>query len=318
MTVKAISPDGAKLCLEEWSRKGYPLRVVEAGTWSTLFTENFSSRVLVVQFFADGDRLLTEFPPTPRTKALLFIAVDLESGARTEDSRPYFLPPAPSEAFYSLLGEKLLLVQGRNHVDRLALLEFPGFEEILSRTFPLRSGSGQYWNIGLSPGRSVAGLFVNSQVTLVRLDELSILWSTPLKIGLQIFKMDISREEHLVAAAIADTRRSEHETSYIAIYSGDDGEELARLPVSGINGIAISPGGGLLAVIVNRPRERGAVDVEVEVYGLLDGERIASLPFAQIPYSQRQPLLVGGTVRFTGDGRYLVMTGQNTRIWQVS
>src|SRR5579884_3843032 len=58
-SVKAISPDGTKLCLEDWSERGYPLRVVEIGSWRTLYTGRFSSRVRgTPSFFASSESLL--------------------------------------------------------------------------------------------------------------------------------------------------------------------------------------------------------------------------------------------------------------------
>ena len=32
-TVKAISPDGTKMLIEDWEKRGWPLCLVEIGTW---------------------------------------------------------------------------------------------------------------------------------------------------------------------------------------------------------------------------------------------------------------------------------------------
>src|ERR1022692_1589451 len=62
-TARAISPDGSRLCLEEWKVSGYPLRVAEFGTWRMTYAGRFECRALAVDFFADGESLFLQFPP---------------------------------------------------------------------------------------------------------------------------------------------------------------------------------------------------------------------------------------------------------------
>src|SRR5206468_3711050 len=40
----AGSPDGTKVCIEDWKEKGYPFRIVEMGTWLTLYTAKLEAR----------------------------------------------------------------------------------------------------------------------------------------------------------------------------------------------------------------------------------------------------------------------------------
>ena len=40
-TAKSLSPDGTKLCVEDWAERGYPLRVIEIGTWRTIYSGHF-------------------------------------------------------------------------------------------------------------------------------------------------------------------------------------------------------------------------------------------------------------------------------------
>ena len=39
--VRAISPDGKKLLIEDWAESGHPLRVIEFGTWQTIYSGTF-------------------------------------------------------------------------------------------------------------------------------------------------------------------------------------------------------------------------------------------------------------------------------------
>jgi hypothetical protein len=96
-SVKAISPDGKKLCVEDWSEHGYPLRVLEIGSWRSIYNGHFQSRALSAGFFGDSRALLVQALGSLGKEACgvskgncaqLETVVDLSSGEHTERMLP--------------------------------------------------------------------------------------------------------------------------------------------------------------------------------------------------------------------------------------
>src|SRR5690348_1504213 len=105
---KALTPDGTRLCLEDWSAPGYPLRVVELGTWRTIYTGRFQARVLAADFFADSRGLFMQLPPRTGAVENLETVVDIQTTVRLEQMRrhDYF---RESEAIYPTRDRMLLV-----------------------------------------------------------------------------------------------------------------------------------------------------------------------------------------------------------------
>src|ERR1039458_3624482 len=61
-SVQAVSPDGTRLCLRDWAERGSPLRVLEIGTWRTLYTGRFAAPTTGAGFFADSRTLMVVYP----------------------------------------------------------------------------------------------------------------------------------------------------------------------------------------------------------------------------------------------------------------
>ena len=61
--------------------------MIEVGTWRTLLTDRFQSRVLDVAFFADSQALLAQFPPAKGKSVHGQILWQLSTGERVERMR---------------------------------------------------------------------------------------------------------------------------------------------------------------------------------------------------------------------------------------
>jgi len=81
-----ISPDGVRLCLENWSDAKYPLEVAETGTWEIIFDETFQTRVRYAGFFSDSRTLIAETRIALSDRKIVphLTLVDLQTGERTE------------------------------------------------------------------------------------------------------------------------------------------------------------------------------------------------------------------------------------------
>lgn len=104
---------------------------------------------------------------------------------------------------------------------------------------------------------------------------------------------------------------------YVAVLRGSDGSLHAKVEVNGEAGIALSPDGRVLAVSVRPPHDdrKNTVVPEVRLFDVATGASFATLTHAPVPEENApisQPLL-----QFTPDGRYLVTSGYETRVWRM-
>jgi hypothetical protein len=132
-----VSADGTKLCLEEWKASGAPVKVVEAGTWQTIYSDRFQQRNIGASFFADSRALLLEFVG-PRGQAREII-VDISTGKRTERLRPYD-PFRYSEQAVALDDRVLALAHfglEPRRLQWLARVEFSDYRELSRNAIPL-------------------------------------------------------------------------------------------------------------------------------------------------------------------------------------
>jgi hypothetical protein len=106
--------------------------------------------------------------------------------------------------------------------------------------------------------------------------------------------------------------------NYIGIYDGKNGQHLARMPLDGGGGLAISPDGAVVAIGKILP-DKDKLVLLVETYEVSSGRRIASYLHDTIPPGKYQHL-VGtlDTLQFTSDGSYLITSGNNcVKAWHV-
>jgi hypothetical protein len=62
----------------------------------------------------------------------------------------------------------------------------------------------------------------------------------------------------------------------VAVYDGKNGDEVAKLPISGTEGIALSPDGKLIAA-VERVYSKGKALPTIHIHDVSTGEKLASL-----------------------------------------
>jgi hypothetical protein len=156
------SPDGTKLCMEEWKAPDAPVRVVETGTWRTLYRDRFQQRSLGVNFFADGQTLFLSFVgPKGRVREVL---ADIRTSQRAERTRPYD-PLEYSEQSAPVDDRVLMVARFSNEPRRLEFLtrlRYPDYQEISRVTIPPGNSEARpSSDLSVSADRSTveAGLF---------------------------------------------------------------------------------------------------------------------------------------------------------------
>jgi hypothetical protein len=328
-TVRAVSPDGTKLCLEDWKESGYPIRVLEIGTWRIVYTGRFEARTYGADFFADSQTLLVGYPIAGRA------IIDLRTGERTLSHDPYnahnhqgdYLTPAE---------DRTLLKQHWQsppyETTTLSLVDLQDHREIVKvpyatetrKPMPVKGVMtlNTEWGPVLSGRRKVVAYSFDNVLVCRRIDDLSVLWTKSVEPGLELLRIAVSADGTRVAASVGDplvedlTRQWRQH--YLGVYDGGTGEEVARLEIDGTDWIALSADGRLIAVVSHERGEKTAVVPSAAIFEISSGRKVASVAHSPVKQGRHQRLEAGITVAFTSDGKYLITSGLSTRVWSLA
>jgi len=333
--LKAVSPDGTKLCLRDWSkpyetftRPAWPwrskhsaskheqLRVVEVGTAKTTYAGRFLSPVSEASFFADSDALFLQTSSYPTRQLGV---VDLRDGSCAE--RTDSVSARRLHLMYATTGRTLLMADYNgtsNRTEALVQLELPDYHERSRTAYATEPRLERSWERDLffSADRKTVAYTFDDVIVCRRADDLGILWTRRISPPLQgVHALAITADGLTVAAAVSEHAHP-YRLFYTAVYDGRNGVELYRRPICGSYGMAISPDGKLLAV----GEVRGAT-LALHIYGLPDGSLLASMIHGEAPKGRRQFLysaFVIQGIQFTSDGRFLISSGgTGTKVWRL-
>jgi hypothetical protein len=324
-TVKAISPDGARLCIEDWMEHGVPMRVLEIGTWRGVYSGTFSPRALSAQFFGDNHTLLVQSVGSR-------VIVDTATGMRTQ--RTYVYDRQQRDDYYAA-GERTLLVFNRDprtgEGQTVRLLELPDYREVIRvpyatqprKPHPVKGSvtlSTDGWVIQ-ADNRKVLLYSFDDVLVCRRTEDLAILWTKSVEPGLEFIKVAISADGTRIAASVGDPRIEDltrgWRQRYLGVYDGRTGDEIMRLQVDGSDWITLSADGRLIAVVSHERGEKGAVVPAAAIYEIPSGRKVALVVHGPVKRGRRQWLEAGITVAFTSDGKYLITSGMATRVWSL-
>lgn len=325
-TVKAISPDGSKVCIEDWMERGVPMRVLEIGTWRVLYSGTFSPRALSVQFLGDNRTLLVQSAGSQ-------VVIDTTTGMRTE--RDFAYDRQRRDDYYAA-GEGTLLVFNRDprtgEGKNVALLKLPDYREAVRvpyatqprRPHPIKGSlalSTDGWVIQ-ADNRKVLLYSFDDVLVCRRTEDLAILWTKIVEPGLEFIKVAISADGTRIAASVGDPRVEDltrgWRQHYLGVYDGRTGDEITRLQIDGSDWIALSADGSLIAVVSHERGEKGAVVPAAAIYEISSARKVASVMHGPVKRGRRQWLEAGITLAFTSDGKYLITSGMATRVWRLS
>lgn len=321
-----MSPDGLKICFEYWGDARYPIEVAEIETGKTVFSGAFETRVWDASFFSNSKAFVAETLRTFNGRIVGHrTVVDLLSGERAEEEH---FPGNPYDNnIAEAVSDRTLLVADIDRSSRershWALVEFPDFREITRVPWVLQSSEREELVLGgnrLSDDRSVLVYTYGQTVVCRRTKDLAVLWTTRIKPPVKAKEVTTSSNGRYVAVAIADTGfQDEQKEYYISIINGETGVDVARLPLSGTEGLALSPDGSLLAVvdvISNKTSDKWVPTVHI--HEVSSGKRLASVIHDRYDKKKVRTIYSGCSVHFTSDGKYLVTSGINTKVWKLS
>lgn len=327
-TVRAISPDGTKLCIEDWMERRYPIRVLETGTWRVIYSGRFETRVLGAGFLGDGQSFMCEGSTPWRA------IVDLRTGERALTYPPYNPRDHQGDSL-TPAGDRTLLKKHWQsppyETTTLSLVDLPDYREIVKVPYATEPRKPRpvkgvmtlntEWGPTLSDGRRVLAYSFDNVLVCRRVEDLSVLWTRSVEPGLELQGLAVSANGARMAASVGDPRIEDltrgWRQHYLGLYDGGTGEEITRLQINGTEGITLSADGKLIAVVSHERGEKGAVLPSASIYEISSGRKVASVVHGPVKQGRRQWLEAGITVAFTSDGKYLITSGMATRVWSL-
>ena len=327
-TVQAISPDGTKLCMEDWMEQGYPIRVLETGTWRVLYSGKFETRAYVSGFLGDGQSFICEGSTPWRA------IVDLRTGERKVE-RPYYNVRDHQRDSFAPAGDRTLLKKHWQsppyETTTLSLVDLPDYREVVKVPYATETRKPRpvkgvmtlntEWGPVLSGRRTVVAYSFDNVLVCRRAADLSVLWTKSVEPGLELLRIAVSADGTRVAASVGDPLVEDltrgWRQHYLGVYDGGTGDEITRLQIDGSDWIALSADGRLIAVVSHERGDKGAAVPVAAVYEISSGRKVASVVHGPVKRGRRQWLEAGITVAFTSDGKYLITSGMATRVWSL-
>lgn len=338
-----ISPNGREMCLyftrhpnesfifKGGRREGDPsqakraeeaLSVVEIGAWKAIYAVRLKAKAFRSSFFSDDVLYAYTLPfkskgGTSSEHIIIDLRdLNLEEGAAPPDNMLYY-----AAGDHTLIGT--VLNEATSRYEALVRLALPGYRELVRVPFAV-SPREQYANdtdLFFSADRTIFGYAAGHTLVCRRTKDLGIIWTQAIE---QEFfgasRLAISANGSRVAAAIIDTAYlADQRKYYISLYDGKDGSPLARLPVNGYAGLALSPDGELIAAgrrtMNAKTRE---VQLFVDLYNVGSAKPFASLLHDTVPPGREQSLNAGFGyygIQFTSDGTYLITSSNRVKVW---
>lgn len=306
------------------------LQVIELGSWKTIYSAQLRQKALNASFFADSRRLYIETLgiPDQSFRSSQNGVVNLLSGVFDERTQP--VHPNGLTTYYSALAESILLgAEFNGQTGRYSALNrvgFPEYEEIARKPFFIEREHeplGHDTDVVVSTDRNTLGYANGHAIVCRRTATLDVIWTS--QVEPEYFgavRVAIAANGSRVAASVLDTTFIEQQRRYyIAVFDGEDGRILAKLPLKGGEGIAISPDGRLIAVgeRINPAGTTKEVQLTISLMDIDSGRRVER--FAHDRFSIGQGEWVNshfgiGGLQFSSDGKYLITSGNNrVKIW---
>jgi hypothetical protein len=346
-----LSPDGAELCLyysrnptrsfrssgEAWRENKNPipknadaLRVINSSSWVQNYATKLPALPFYGSFFADGSAIYVGVPGVTESgqSGSADLIVDVKAGQISEHFDLY--RPDATSFFYWATTDKTLLGLGYDpelrRTDVVVLAEAPSFKEIRRAPFAENrpAGSKGETRIATSLDRRTFAYGVDDRVIYRNTSDLSVIWNQPMVPSLKMWHATISPRGGLVAASSNDgyldgPQMRRVQEGYVGVFDASTGRAITRIYADATEGIAISPDEKLLAIgqRVFMPGKTSGTQPTVLLFDIASGKRVATMVHDQFREGGGEFLRAGVSVRFTPDGKYLISSGLNTKIWEI-
>jgi hypothetical protein len=347
-----ISPDGKKICLycspnptrsfrvtgTAWRENKSPvretedaLRIIDFGSGTQIYAMRLPAVPFCASFLGDGMSFYVGIPGV--TEGAKSGDVHLIVSLKDNQVVEHFAPFSSSGLlfFYTALKDRKLLGTGKNptpnRTEVLTLVESPNFTEVARATFcdnRIPGTAKSETPIAVSGDRTCLCYGVDDKVLLRSTADLSVIWTAKMIPNLQLWQVAVSKQ--FVAASANDGYTGDGPPpkrvgqGYISLFDVASGREKTRVFADATESLALSPNGQLIAAgqRLFMPGKESGTQPTVLLFDVSSGKRIATIIHDQFREGGAEFLHAGVRVRFSPDGRYLITSGLNTKVWDLS
>jgi hypothetical protein len=350
-----VSPDSSRICLyrfrhlenllKAWTYDGGNsrkvddvLQVVELKSGNTVYATQLRSMAVSATFFADSHGLYTETmlmgsAATGRVTTFQQAAINLDTRELAERLAEGNI------RYFALTGRAVLGLESNpqtSQSEALVRAELPDYKEVVRVPFaatqeperygrPAISGRGIVYGHDTDPlisaDRRTVAYGAGHSLVCRTASNLEVLWTRAIEPEyLGAWLLDLTPDGSKVAAAVVGgSSVADRDKFYVGVYDGKDGSVVAKFPINGREGVAISPDGKLLAVSQQTRISNGQVQPSVNIYDVSSGHQVGDVAHPAVNTSGFGNSGVGSIgSKFTPDGKYLITSGVNdTMVWAV-
>ncbi len=234
-----------------------------------------------------------------------------------------FIRPEHYAIYSSPIQHMLDIRHGRDPVETYSrhlgdMREIAKVPFLVTPADPQRSNPGDIRYV-LSDDRSIYVYCYEPNLVCRQTKDLKVLWTREIEPPNVVFKI-ASPNKSCVAVAVADNPHTDMQKEhYVLVYSGKTGAKIARLPICGTDGLALSSDGNFLAVVESKPDEnKEEYLLTVKIYEVRSGRILGSVEHDRIKSQRHMATKTVCRVHFTPDGQYLISSGMNTKIWKLT
>jgi WD40 repeat protein len=323
----AASPDGRKIAISRnnGSASSESLAVKDLGTWKELGSIRLRSSSTSVSFFEKSESLYAETSPFRTEERDLTTSVEHVVVNLTNWNIDRRITPE-SEArvvIYQALRANTLIgaeLTSNKGMTGLILASLPNYKETARVPFAkdnLTEAGYHQSNIAIST--SADRIIYGSARTIIcrRASDLGLVWThevEPEMFGIRY--VSITPDGTRVAAAVMDTMAVDFQRNfYVAVFDVQTGSLVARLHLNGTDCMVISPDGKLIAVENRRMPKPGVSQPVIEIYDVDSGMQVAEVIHNTHRSTARDFGIDAVRAEFSADGKYLITSTYDTKVW---
>jgi hypothetical protein len=310
-----IQEGGAKREAGKFAKES--LQVVEIGSWKSLYSVHLRDKALSGSFFLDRNLMHAEASYVKAQSVIRQLAtIDLTTKTLQEQLRSE--TSTESSIYYTAIERGILFGQENDRFGRmraLVLVQLPDYREIRRTPVLTADAPRNTTDIIVLDDRRTVAYGAGRSIICHRTDDLALIWKYDVEEPLEVRTIAIASDGRLVIAAPVDTTYvADQRRFYVALLDGRDGKLVKQLPINGYDGTAVSPDGSLLAI--SRRADFDTRRPSVSLYEVESGRQVARLEHDAVPRGRE---LLLGTVRcqFSTDGKCLVTSGIETKVWEI-
>jgi len=313
------------------STKDDALRVVERDSWASTYATRLPAKPNLAGFFADGQSLYVETSSIEPGGAVMGrLLIDLRTG-QVQQRQDHLRQGIGHFSYRALAGRELLglgTIPDSGKTGVIVKVQAPDYREIQRVPFAETRSPAMGHTEGpvtVSADRSTFVYTYDRNVVCRRTSDLGIIWSRETDPSLALWHAAMSCDARLVAAYVCDyTGIGQAKNRYVLILDGKDGREVTRVSADGLESLAVSTERQLLAAGQRVPIREGrggtgkaGTQPTVFLFDLRSGRQVAELIQDQLYGGGKEYLTAGVDTRFMLDGKFLITSGLNTRVWQI-